>query len=594
MYFFYCFLLLAFVYCLPGLSFFPNLVSSPGLFLSIPVVSALVVGILVKLLLWLGCFNQTSLIIISFLFLIISIVRIKKYLQNNSQNLAWSKNQKIMIALSAMLMLQVFVNMGLNSFNSNDEIYSWNMWAVQHFLGLPVDFYYTKSPYPQLFSLIIAYCYKLLGSIELQMPVKCMLALFPFCMIATVATASENKTFAHIAQSCVGVVLLLFCTELNRKFATGLADPVMACAIVISARLYLDYTKNEDKIIFLWISLICAIAAAYSKQPALIWTLFAFPLLLIFSKHIKKIPFHAVAIALISIFLSLAWIFGEGQNFNNNTGVINSSFEGRNYIQQLFFSINKYFVKNPFILLIFLGAGISVFKSRKHRTFFIILILPSLFAWFLYGAYNIRLGLHIVALSVLLTAFLEFNIPFFNKESKFWKKADTFLQQHFKKAGIVLFIVIICHSGFTIYKNKIGHAPGISFKQGGKKTISKYFGELTDYVYNDLYDNPDILLWVPSNYIYGIFFGHTKMIRPDYQQDKAYSKKDLLKELKYYQPDFLFDAGVLAFGPGSKVLQQLVKEKDNLFERIEPDIKTKFGYVIYKLNKSKLIQTSSN
>ena len=60
--------------------------------------------------------------------------------------------------------------LGTSSFEDHDEIYSWNMWGVQHALGEQHDLFYTVAPYPQTFSYLIAWSYQLLGSIDLQTP----------------------------------------------------------------------------------------------------------------------------------------------------------------------------------------------------------------------------------------------------------------------------------------------------------------------------------------------------------------------------------------------------------------------------------------
>ena len=47
---------------------------------------------------------------------------------------------------------------------------------------------------------------------------------------------------------------------------------------------------------------------------------------------------------------------------------------------------------------------------------------------------------------------------------------------------------------------------------GGKQTLSKFFGKDTNYIYDTIYGNQGISIMLQSPYAYGMFYGHNHLI----------------------------------------------------------------------------------
>lgn len=189
LYLLYCFILLAFVYVSPALALFPRLVLSARTSIAIPFVSIFAVGVLERILSVAGIFSQAVVVFISVAFALIALYRVRRLIVAGNFMFEWPSPHVFLLIFNGFIAFGFAAELGTTSFALDDEIYSWNMWAVQHYLGEPVDYYYTRSAYPQLFAVPIAYCYKLLGSIELQLPVKALFGIFPFCLLSAIALA---------------------------------------------------------------------------------------------------------------------------------------------------------------------------------------------------------------------------------------------------------------------------------------------------------------------------------------------------------------------------------------------------------------------
>ena len=70
----------------------------------------------------------------------------------------------------------------------------------------------------------------------------------------------------------------------------------------------------------------------------------------------------------------------------------------------------------------------------------------------------------------------------------------------------------------------------MSLYDGGRQSLHRYFGDDADRIYATIYKNPEALLWVPSRYLYGLFYRHTRLTTPDYSQ-APYTTATLVKEL---------------------------------------------------------------
>ncbi len=615
MYLFYLIILLLFVYISPALAIYPRIILSTRTVFAVPFISIFIIFLIKIFLVRIGAFSQTVVIVISIVFIIISLYRVKYNLSLSKFD--WPKHHQLIIVYNLLLLISYFFNLGSRSFNTDDEIYSWNMWAVQHFNGEIIDFYYNQSPYPQLFSILIAYCYKILGSIELQLPIKALFVIFPFSLLTVIGIAPKEASYTNAIRYFILAPVLVFCTGINHYFDRGLPDTMMAAALTVSVFLFLEYKNDPKKTALLWISVVCGIVAAYTKQPALIWIIITFPSIVFVSR--KKIPSITIAAAVIFFIAGLLWVLGDGSGFYNNHGVISASQHGRNLSPQLIFSINRFFIQKPMIFILLVASFISIYRSKINWDIFFLLLVPSLFAWFLFGSYSIRLGIHVVSLAALLLSATNYSLPFLEDY-----RIKGRIGSLFKKRKIffisAIFLIVSIDSAFKINNSIQCIEDGIDLYVGGKNTISKFFGKDSEFVYKTLYKNPDIILWIPSSSIYGIFFGHNNIVRPNYtsnltgitlnennivlpaqntsmtdhetffkgivsEASQKYTIKSVLYEIKKYRPDYLFYANQLGYGSGSDILYELAeKECPYLFEKVAGP-QNEFGFIVYRLTK---------
>lgn len=589
----FCLALLVLVYVSPALAVHPRLILCAPTALAIPFFSVLIVSGFEVTLATAGFFSQSNVLAFSAGCTVVALFRMKKLIANSFSEFDWPKTHKVIFVITALVAFCFSIKLGSSSFGAHDEIYSWNMWAVQFYRGDPIDYYYTGSPYPQLFPMLIAYCYKLLGSVELQLPVRALIGIFPFCLLSAIAVAARDATFDNIGRYIVLTLVFLFGTGIHKTLDDGLADPMMASALVVAVSLFIRYVDSggRDRAA-LWLAAICSIVAAYSKQPALIWTLFSFPLLSILLVLRKRFPpLTLVAAAVVSL-ASLAWVLGASSGFLYNEGVMNRSLERREILQQLIVAADRYFVDKPLLLLIILAGGISTIRSKAHSIVFFLAILPSLLMWFLYGAYDVRLGIHVISLAALLTAATNYNIPLF-ANAKPWKSMGSHLQAKQVRVLTLVGALVMAYSFVTVQKTIQNVGDGFDLYSGGRNTIYRYFGRDSEFVYKEIYGKPRLVLWIPSNYIYGIFYGHNRVVRPNYDIGEPYTKESVLMELDKLRPDYVFYAGEVPYGPASDLLYDLAKDCPYLFQAVA-GFPNKGEYRVYRLTKySRLLNQCS-
>lgn len=163
------------LYLAPGLALVPRAAFDSRLAYAVPVVSVLIVTTLARILKPLGLFTETIVFSATLMFAAIAAWRLYRLRSGTAAH--WPVAHRLVYLFSICVVLPAAARLGTSGFGDDDEIYSWNMWGVQHALGEKHDLFYTLAPYPQTFSYLIAWSYQLLGSIDLQLPVKCGLAM---------------------------------------------------------------------------------------------------------------------------------------------------------------------------------------------------------------------------------------------------------------------------------------------------------------------------------------------------------------------------------------------------------------------------------
>lgn len=595
MFILYCLALLLLIYLAPALAIYPKLILSSRTVVAIPFISIAVIAVVQAVLAATGNYSHLSVTGISVILLLTAAARLTlMFKQRSTLVFYWPETHRWLLLFGVLLGLYWAAQLGSASFDKDDEIYSWNMWAIQHYQNNAIDYYYTSSVYPQLFPILISYCYKLLDSVELQLPVRAMFALFPIALLGAIAVAPKEASVANAIRSAV--VMLLLAVALAEFFGVGLADPLMATSLVIAIFLFIQFTETPEQRELLILSVACAAVALYTKQAGLIWALFSLPAIVLFATWKRRLPRWTLVGAGVLLALGLIWVFGAGSGFQHNQGVIGASQEGRNLFEQLLYAIKKHSSEQPLVPLL-LAAGIySVVKVRRHRDILILFLLPALVAWLLYGAYSLRLGMHVVALSALLLAVSNYPLPVFLGGGDL-SRVERFIARYALVFVILIPLLVASAAIYQINKNLKTYGNQFSLYVAGKNSIAKFFGKDTEFIFRELYDRPDLLLWVPSNYIYGVFYSHTPMMRPK-QNDWKPAPHDidiLLEDIKSRRPNYLFDAGQwVDYSPASGLLRELAEQQcPYLFERVLN--RNKYGYVLYRLhNDDALIEQCAN
>jgi hypothetical protein len=93
----------------------------------------------------------------------------------------------------------------------------------------------------------------------------------------------------------------------------------------------------------------------------------------------------------------------------------------------------------------------------------------------------------------------------------------------------------------------------------GDTAINNYFrifGSDAPIVRQNIRDNKEAVLWTPSNYVYGLFYGYTGVHFPNYKA--GWDQADLISELRETQATHATTSGRLAYGPSGKIFESVL------------------------------------
>ena len=613
MFVFYCAVLAIFAYIIPALAFFPRLLIHPRLFTLTPIISALIIYLIVSFLLAYGIYQRSSVIFLSLFLIIVAGIRIKKQIQSDKHY--WSSSSRIYYVFHALLLLPFFIKLATHGFDRGDEIYSWNFWAIQHYLSIPIDISHTGAPYPQLLPKLLSYCYQLLGDLELQLPVKSLLIVFPYMMLNAIASLLSFNSRRYILFYVLGLMFVLFGCHLSQFFDDGYADPLMASSLVISAVCYWQYhrwmgirnrynkpMKRIDSISlsYLFFSYLAAMTAFLSKQPGLLWT-GVLSILTIFSliTHNRKtlssiiIPIILIASLLLAVCL---WLLTEGHQFQANQGVIWLSKGERNIFTQLILSSYQYLILQPALLVLFVTTYLMSKKNGLLNKIFWLFLMPAILFWFILGAYQLRLGQHLIIFAWFMVVASHFNgqsFPYAKRLEEFGNpmlNLGVKILDYPKSLTTMLCVLSLSISFMLWYKVCFVEHKHVSLYQGGRLALSRYFGTDSDWIYQNIYKNERLLLWVPSRYLYGLFYPHTQLTTPDYKRYTDYDGQALIDELLRKRPNYVFTVNqAIIDGPAASVLNQLVRQHPDVFE-VVAQAPNRYDFVTYRFHHEKLVK----
>jgi hypothetical protein len=492
------------IFWVPALAVYPRLYSGPLLFNSAPVLSIGLMGLLGSLLVTFHLFSPLAVRLIFIMLTLISIFHGIRYYPRVQTWLCYTPATPYLFL--GFLIVLPLIGKGLHgSMSWNDEVYSWNYWAVSHYFNEPAQWNYTKAPYPQMLPYLITFIYGLYGSIAPQGFVKALFFVFPW-MILNLYTYFYVQYQIHsiviwalIAWACV----FLFGHHYV-FYITAYADPLMTLGLVLSTGLFLAYTQIKNESLLL-MSVVTGIIAAYTKQPALVWILLSLPICLSLQQR-----WIWMSVSMIS---GLFWIVYLGKNFQNNHGVMLNSWADRNIVEELQFVFLQYTVHKPQFAWIypFLGyLGFQIFRSKKNphsslfwvKTIFLVNIIPSLIIWIFTNNYDLRGLMHTLAISgVLLICVLP-------------EKLHTLaglIGRKTEKRVIVCIILWVSGSFMNIHLNP--PYPSNPF-EGSRSQYARFFGKGGDWVNTHLQDKPEIRICSSSYFVGGFFYHHTPVARP--------------------------------------------------------------------------------
>ena len=571
------------VYFAPALAVRPQLILDPRAALAIPFVSVLIVFGVVSAMAAGGFYAPFSARLVAGVFALTAVVRLL-FMARRSARSQWTAYD--VGALGVALAFGVYLTLRIleGGFDEGDEIYSWNLWAIQHFLGEPIDYYYTQAPYPQLFPKILSFGYMVLGGVDAQAAVKTPLVIFPIALFFILGLAPNHKGDRRFLalQALLGLFLLK-AVGFDSLFDNGMPDAMVTAAIAVSMFFLVLHQDDGGGRDYLVLSILTAAAAALSKQPGLVWALFSLPLLLAFGAYRKRNQRADFFIGLAPVAIAGLWLFTEGRGFQDNSGVAERSFGARAWSEQILHSLDQWLLQDPAILILLAAALVSMFQQRARRDILLLFALPSLLSWFLLAAYDLRAGAPALFSLAFLIAHAGYGLEP-RPGGAAWRLTRT--RRRMQAASVGALAAVAFAAGvyeLRLYQND---HPAHRLGDTALSNLFILFGDEAGKAHMALHDS-DLKLWTPTNYAYGIFYGRVRVMRPE-DSETSYTPSDLLTELREKRPDFVTNGGSVAFGGGGAALDRLAGELcPALFERVAGPA-NKYGLILYKVNKERL------
>lgn len=567
-------------YFAPAQALFPRLMLSSRTAPGIPVVSLFIVVTLYTFLSYFSLSSQIVMLSVLGLFGVIAILRTVKTMVLEDTVWQWPRSHVLLLIFLLALSALWAVRLGTTGFDRGDEIYSWNLWAIQHWLGHDIDFYYTRAPYPQFLPVFLASTYELFGHFDYQMPTKLTLAILPLsAWYAIMVSPRSTCSGVAVLSAVLGLVLLV---AVGREFSTGLADPLVASAITLTVYFFILFRRSPDQASLLYLSLTCGAVAIFAKQPGLIWSLLSFPLIVGLMVFRKKAQPSLLFAPFLLAALAVYWLLVPGQGFADNEGVTTRSLRGMEWYQVVWDSFLTWGVGKPLLLILLLGALFAVSRKRDNLDIYCLFLIPALLLWWIYGSYHLRLGAHTITVAALLIAASGY--PFANMVRISSKVASKFSDRFAKSSlsGFMLFSLVIAVA--VSYERTNRYGPEFDWQKPSENALYLQMGESGREAFRLIAENPSNVFWVASNYVYGVFYGHVTVSRPVHISDGGYTVVDLLDQIMDERPDYLMDVGLtpVAFGPGSNRLHQLASDDcPFLFEPLF-DVTDRAAYQLYR------------
>lgn len=482
---------------------------------------------------------------------------------SQQKKLIYLENKVQLLLVVILVCMPIGVNLGMSAFDANDEIYSWNFWAIQVFHKQAIDFTFTQSVYPQFFSHFIASIYLLFGGIEYQTVTKLVLVILPVSWLLLLASKYGQR---HAWKFLILAVLIFYGVKLDDEFSQGLADPMMA--VFLSAGVYVLINACSMKTVTTHQSIILATLfisiSPLIKQAALPWAVFIFPVLLVMLVLKNNLPKNLLCYAIIPVLSSLIWLLTVGSDFHQNQGVINASMSDRSLLGQAFYSINENILGNPLLASIFIYFSYRVFKNKNSLIIIVYIgCLISLVLWLLFGGYDLRLGMHVFTVLWVLDATITGQVVDMSRSN------NTAIYR--KKYWFALGLLFVVSSAYAIkdYQERFAtYSIGSGEKRltnGVMMQSKKLFGDGGHQLTKGIIERGE-KIWVGSNYIFGVFYGSTHVLNPSMLPTKKHQiRQYLVKENVDY---VLLSSSHLAFGSPNEMMRNHIEKCKDGYQSI--------------------------
>ncbi len=502
--------LIFFLYLIPGIALFPKFILMPRTAATIPFISMSVVVASQYILSLFNQFNHQSVIILIGILTLISVYRMYKIYRESVVRKfnAWSKTDYIALSLIFFASTPLMILLGFDGFQHSDEIYSWNLWAKQLYFNQTPTFDLTGAPYPLALSSFIAFCYKFLGNIDYQLPIKLTFSLIYISTIFVIYSFVKSKNNAGLFFIVFIIVMLVIGT--GYEYKKVFADTLMGSFLVSSLALIISVSSDKfntnkyishNSIVLASVILVCL--SALTKQGAIPWAMLFFPLLgyYIIDKNIQINNSIKWAL-LVPVLTPVLWYFIGGENFHNNHGVVSRSMGGREHIEQLLFGFNEVFINKP-MLLIFMGAVFFILlkKINLEKAILAIGIIFSTVLMILFGSYEpTRLYLHITLVGWLVVFAYEDGVL----DNKVFYKISKIGNNFYTYTIVILLFVWWDISKLNQRIETIN--PVADILDGREVQANWMIGKTGATQYREIVDSKMGLV-APNAHIFGIYYG---------------------------------------------------------------------------------------